>query len=184
MLNTLKDWLKIPPVVPVPTGPLGPLGPHVPSNVNLRARQSIVVQAQTQVQAQTTGGGGGGGSVVNTITGGAGPTSLGPSSSAGQQAFPNTQGSPPRLFDGAMIVMNMNGKPRFMNYTQYWVLVHDGTIHVVGKADASTVAMIPLSATYGVYKSTSELIKSWVINSESEECPPCMPSIGPEPSTK
>jgi hypothetical protein len=75
-----------------------------------------------------------------------------------------TPSTGPVMFDGAMIVLNVGGKPRFMSYMNHWVLIYDGTIRVMDKV-GGTVAILSMYNVFGVFKSTSELIKAWAINS-------------------
>lgn len=169
---------------------------------NIRSQGQLVNQgASGNGGSSVVGSGGSGGagvSAANYPNGGAGaagsygsvgtqgpvgtPGTTGPIGGLGPgvpTGNPGSSGSSPVVFDGAMIIMNVDGKPRFMSYTDHWVLVHNETIRVLGR-NGGTVAMLPLSATFGVYKSTSKLIDAWVVR--NEECPLCTPSTDQEPS--
>ena len=145
----------------------GPMPP--PPLISTLQRSAQLQRAHLQAQQNALRGAALGQGISGTTTSGSsgvGAATPSTAQTSGLANMPTPHSGSPCTFDGAMIVMNVEGKPRFMSYTGYYVLVHDGTIRVLEKTSGSTVSVIPLSSTFGVYKSTSELIKAWVIRNE------------------
>lgn len=141
MVNVLRTWFGWEPKTPL-------MGPFISSNV---ARALAAAQAATGAQTSQAG-------LV-----GVGNTQWPPSNMPATR--PPVDTGPIFYENGAVVVMNVGGVPRFMNYTGYGVMISAGTIRVMNN-EQQTIATIPLSATFGVYKSTSELINAWVVRNE------------------